>query len=270
MTFEPLALDDAFLVVMTGAGVSAESGVPTFRDANGLWEQHPVEEVASPEGFARDPLLVWRFYSQRRAKRLSCEPNPGHHAIADVERLLGDRFLLLTQNVDGLHGRAGSKRMVELHGNLFTTRCSNPHCETAPFSDERCWVTEETPDPPEAGRKNATPGRKNATSELPRCDRCRSLLRPHIVWFGESLDPRSCDVYASFLNRASSSPCKLIYLACGTSGLVQPAAGLVHAARRAGAHTVLVNLERPENIAHFDRVELGRSGEILPRLFTRA
>src|SRR5580692_8978781 len=116
--------DDTWLLVLTGAGVSAESGVPTFRDAGGLWEQHRVEDVASPEGFHRDPRLVWRFYSQRRTAALACAPNAGHHALASLEARLAERFLLVSQNVDGLHARAGSRRLLELHGNLFFTRCT--------------------------------------------------------------------------------------------------------------------------------------------------
>jgi len=238
----PLALDDAYLVVNTGAGVSAESGIPTFRDANGLWEQHAVEDVASPYGFERDPSLVWRFYSQRREKAASCEPNAGHRALAAVEKRMGARFLLLTQNVDGLHRKAGSTRLRELHGNLFTSRCSG--CDRAPFEDTRTFV------PP----------------DLPKCDACGALVRPHIVWFGEALDPAHLVEYARFLERAVRASARIVYLACGTSGLVQPAAGLVHAAKSAGAETVLVNLETPENVRQFDRVELGKSGDLLPKL----
>ena len=241
---KPLELDDAFLVVMTGAGVSAESGIPTFRDADGLWERHRLEDVASPEGFQKDPSLVWRFYSQRRQKAGECAPNPGHHAIAAIERRLGDRFLLLTQNVDGLHRRAGSERVIELHGDLFTTRCSSPSCASAPFHDESRWLD----------------------GALPRCGECGALQRPHIVWFGEALDPSHLERYAAFLTRATRK--RLVYVACGTSGVVYPAAGLVHAAREVGAETVLVNLEAPANVRAFQRVELGRSGEILPRLFS--
>ena len=120
---KPLTFDDqTFLAVMTGAGVSAESGIPTFRDANGLWEQHRFEDVASPFGFKNDPKLVWRFYSERRKAASQCKPNLGHLAIADIEQKLGDRFLLITQNVDGLHREAGSQRLVEIHGNLFQSR----------------------------------------------------------------------------------------------------------------------------------------------------
>jgi NAD-dependent deacetylase len=262
----PLDLDDAFLCVMTGAGVSAESGIPTFRDANGLWEnnrsegtsearspgsdsrlaganRYAIEDVASPEGFARDPALVWRFYSLRREKAAGCTPNAGHRAIAAIEEKLGDRFLLVTQNVDGLHRRTGNERLVEIHGNLFTTRCSS--CDRAPFDDERRYE-----------------------GELPRCDRaaCGALLRPHIVWFGEALDPRDLARLASFFESAARAKKRCVFLAAGTSGVVYPAAGMVHAAKRVGAETVLVNLEPPANVDAFNRVELGKSGEVLPRL----
>jgi NAD-dependent SIR2 family protein deacetylase len=157
----PLHLDSRVLV-LTGAGVSAESGVPTFRDAGGLWNSHPVEKVASPEGFADDPALVWRFYAERRRDAGSVSPNPGHRALAALERTLGPRFLLVTQNVDDLHHKAGSEHPLEIHGNLFVTRCSV--CTRRPFRDERAYA------------------------EPPLCDACaaqgkRSYLRPHIVWF---------------------------------------------------------------------------------------
>ena len=125
------------VAVLTGAGISAESGVPTFRDAGGLWEGNKIEDVASPEGFVRDPLLVWRFYSQRRANMTSVEPNAGHRALVDVEKRLGDRFLLVTQNIDGLHAVAGSRRMIEIHGNLMTSRCTR--CDREPFEDRTAY-----------------------------------------------------------------------------------------------------------------------------------
>src|SRR5689334_14450586 len=153
------------VLVLTGAGVSAESGVPTFRDAGGLWEGHRFEDVASPDAFRRDPLLVWKFYSMRRAAMEGIVPNPAHVAIAALEERLGDRFLLATQNVDGLHAAAGSRRMVELHGNLMTSRCSS--CAREPFEDRQAY----------------RPG------VAPICGKCNALLRPHIVWFGEMLDP---------------------------------------------------------------------------------
>ena len=240
---DPLAppdLDgDTRLLVLTGAGVSAESGIPTFRDANGLWEQHRVEDVASPEGFAADPALVWRFYSLRREAAAQIVPNAGHAALADVERRLGDRFLLATQNVDGLHRVAGSERLVEMHGNLFTSRCAG--CDRPPFED-----------------------RAAHHGGLPRCDRCGGLLRPHIVWFGEALDPAVLARIDAFI--AGCKGKRWIFLAAGTSGAVYPAAGLVDRCRRLGAETVLVNLEAPENECSFGRVVTGRSGDVLPRL----
>src|SRR5262249_56142091 len=153
-----LHIDDRTrLLVLTGAGISAESGVTSFRDANGLWEKHRVEDVASPIGFHRDPSLVWRFYSQRRVAAKTVSPNPGHLALAEIENRLGADFLLVTQNVDNLHPRAGSKRLIELHGNLFTTRCSG--CDREPFADDRQYM-----------------------DDLPQCALCnptaaRSLLR---------------------------------------------------------------------------------------------
>src|SRR5206468_1138837 len=140
--------------VLTGAGVSAESGVPTFRDADGLWEGHPVEEVATPMAFERDPALVWKFYNARRANLRGVEPNPGHHALARLEDRHG-RVTVITQNVDGLHRRAGSRTVVELHGNLMRTRCTG------------CGAVED---------RGLEP-----LGELPRCPRCEALLRPDIV-----------------------------------------------------------------------------------------
>ena len=237
--------DDTSVLVLTGAGVSAESGIPTFRDAGGLWEQYSVEQVASPEGFARDPTLVWRFYSERRKKARPCEPNPGHRALVALEARLGDRFLLATQNVDGLHRRAGSVRLVEIHGNLFLTRCSR--CSLPPFFDE-----EEQPEPP----------------LCPACTKQgrRSLLRPHIVWFGEMLDPAHLERVETFMAQAR----RLVFLAAGTSGAVWPAAGFVNAARGHGASTWLVNAEAAENTVLFDHFVRGRSGEILPGLLAPA
>lgn len=232
------------LLVLTGAGVSAESGVPTFRDAGGLWEGNAVEDVASPEGFARDPLLVWRFYAQRRANLEGIVPNPAHHALAEVERRLGDRFLLVTQNVDGLHAAAGSARMIELHGNLMRSKCSR--CDRPPFPDRTAY---------KAG-------------VAPVCGQCQragkdALLRPDIVWFGEAIDPAHLAQIEVFVRAAGTS---LRFLAVGTSGLVYPAAGLVDVVRQRGGQSWLVNAERPANARQFDHVELGPAGTVLPRL----
>lgn len=225
-------------MVLTGAGVSAESGVPTFRAAGGLWEDHPVEKVASPEGFAEDPEMVWRFYAMRRLKVGDVRPNPGHEALARVEKRMGDRFLLVTQNVDGLHRRAGSQRVIEIHGNIMASRCDS--CDREPFSDDTAYET------------------------VPPCDRCGTgRLRPAVVWFGEMLDPAHLARVERFMQEAD----RLVFLAAGTSGVVYPAAGLVVHARSAGGETWLVNVDEPDNRAAFEHFVQGKSGEVLPDLF---
>lgn len=237
--------DDTRLLVLTGAGVSAESGVPTFRDANGLWENHPIEKVATPEGFEEDPRLVWRFYSERRRKAKTVHPNPGHAALAAAEARLGERFLLVTQNVDGLHRRAGSSRLIEIHGSLFETRCSR--CSRPAFPDECSYL-----------------------GDPPPCDECRAqgdtgLLRPAVVWFGEVLDPLNLHRISAFVEEARGG--RLVFLAVGTSGVVYPAAGLVLQARAAGAEAWLVNTDPPDNARAFHHFVQGPSGKILPDLF---
>jgi NAD-dependent deacetylase len=230
--------DDTRVLVLTGAGISAESGVPTFRGAGGLWRTHRAMDLATPEAFARDPALVWAFYADRREKAETVSPNEGHRALARLEERLGDRFLLATQNVDGLHRVAGSKRMVELHGHLFSTRCSG--CDRPPYED------------------------RSVPDGVPRCDRCGDRLRPHIVWFGEMLDPADLRRVDDFLRGGATR--RLVFLAVGTSGAVYPAAGLVEVARAAGGRTWLVNAEPADNGHLFETFVRGPSGEILPRL----
>jgi NAD-dependent deacetylase len=227
------------VAVLTGAGVSAESGVPTFRNAGGLWEGHRVEDVATPSAFARDPEVVWRFYNARRAALRTVRPNPGHHALAALEGRLGpDRFTLITQNVDGLHRAAGSQHVLEVHGSLARVRCTG------------CGAVEDR-----AGE---------ALDDLPRCGACAALLRPDVVWFGEMLPE---DVWEQALTAASSCRC---FLVVGTSAVVYPAAGLIGMARARGCPVVEVNLE-PTAVSHRVDVGLyGPSGEILPRLVERA
>jgi NAD-dependent deacetylase len=233
------------VLVLTGAGISAESGVPTFRDANGLWEGHDVTQVASPEGFASDPVMVWRFYAGRRAAMTGIVPNAGHRALVALEQQLGDRFLLATQNVDGLHAAAGSERIVEMHGNLMRTRCAV--CDRAPFADTTAYPA----------------------GQVPVCGTCRAqgrdaLLRPDIVWFGEMLPPDALDRIGAFITAAGRD---LVFVAVGTSGLVYPAAGLVDATKQIGGTSWLVNLEAPANATRFDHVVLGPAGRELPALF---
>lgn len=239
---------DTRLFVLTGAGVSAESGLATFRSSGGLWENEPVEDVATTRGFARDPERVWRFYSERRAAADAAIPNAAHLALAEAEGHLGDRFLLATQNVDGLHHKAGSQRVIELHGSLWRARCSG--CRRAPFSDRAYPVT----------------------APLPVCDLCEAegrgtaYLRPAIVWFEEMLDPDDQYRVMRFLRRADADRAPILFLAIGTSGTVYPAASYVRYAKDLGASTWLANLERPENAWVFDYVIEGLATETVPRL----
>ena len=227
------------VAVLTGAGVSAESGVPTFRDAGGLWEGHRVEDVATPSAFARNPEVVWRFYNARRAALRTVRPNPGHHALVALEERLGpDRFALITQNVDGLHRAAGSRNVLEIHGSLARVRCTG------------------------CGRVEDRPG--EALVDLPHCGPCGALLRPDVVWFEEMLPE---GVWEKAVTAASSCGC---FLVVGTSAVVYPAAGLIGTARARGCRVVEVNLE-PTAVSHRVDVGLyGPSGEILPRLVERA
>jgi NAD-dependent deacetylase len=222
------------IAVLTGAGISAESGLPTFRGGGGLWEGHRVEDVATPAAFRRDPGLVWRFYNARRKARGSVRPNPGHLALAQLEARLGDRFTLITQNVDGLHSAAGSQRVLELHGSLARVRCT------------ACELIEDR------GHEELV--------ELPKCGHCGALLRPDIVWFYEPLPHQ---VWLRAEEAARTCQC---FLVVGTSAVVYPAAGLTLLARESGGRVIEVNLERTEASAHADVTLLGPAGEILPRL----
>jgi NAD-dependent deacetylase len=223
------------VAVLTGAGVSAESGVATFRGAGGLWEGHAVEDVATPMAFRRDPQLVWRFYHARRAALRAVGPNPGHLALAELERRWGDRFTLITQNVDGLHRAAGSRNVLEVHGTLARVRCTG------------CDHSEDT---------------TADLPELPRCGACGALLRPAVVWFHEMLPE---DEWRRAARAAAT--CQ-VFLVVGTSAVVYPAAGLIDAARAAGATVIEVNIE--PTAAGRGAIRLrGKSGELLPRLLER-
>jgi NAD-dependent deacetylase len=235
------------LLVLTGAGISAESGLATFRGSGGLWDGQRVEDVATPDAFRRDPARVWHFYSERRAAAAAADPNAAHRALVELEELLGDRFLLVTQNVDGLHARAGSGRLIEIHGSLWRAKCSA--CRLPPFTDEDFPI-----EPP-----------------LPRCPRCAAggrtaLLRPDIVWFGEPLDPELQGRTIDFMRDANRSGERFIFLAVGTSGQVYPAAAYVDAAKAGGAEAWLANLEEPANAASFDRRFIGPATASLSRI----
>ncbi len=221
------------LVVLTGAGISAESGIPTFRGPGGLWKQRRPEQLATPEAFARDPKLVWEWYDWRRCRIAGAAPNPGHAALAELERRKPS-FTLATQNVDGLHDRAGSRRVLKLHGDIWMVRCLACGRERR---DERAPL-DEIP---------------------PRCE-CGGLLRPGVVWFGEALP-------AQVLREAEEAACAAeVFLVAGTSAVVYPAAGLVPLARSAGAKVIEVNLEETPFSATVDCSLRGKSGDLLPRL----
>lgn len=242
MSQEPIRIGpDDRVFVLTGAGVSAESGLKTFRDQGGLWEGHRVEDVATPEAWAENPAQVWRFYSERRKSARTAEPNPAHQALAELEDQIGDRLFLVTQNVDDLHERAGSKRVLHMHGELFMSRCENSStedglgCSRPPFRDEKLYELEEA---------------------IARCG-CGGRIRPHIVWFGEI--PLEMPRLQREIGRAT------IMLVAGTSGAVYPAANFV---RWAGPHVrkYYIGPEEPLNAQAFTRLVLGNAGEVLPGL----
>jgi NAD-dependent deacetylase len=224
------------LFVLTGAGISAESGLPTFRASDGLWEGHRIEDVCTPEALQRNPALVWQFYSARRAAARAAQPNPAHVALAHLESRLGDRFFLCTQNVDDLHERAGSSRLVHMHGELAKSRCEE-NCGRPPIEDHAVYPT---------------------LADVGRCA-CGALLRPHIVFFGEI--PLEMERIQREISRAN------LMLVVGTSGSVYPAANFVNWASLAGARTVYVGPEPPLNAAAFTHVVEGKAGEVLPNLF---
>lgn len=222
--------------VLTGAGVSAESGIPTFRGSGGVWEGYRFEEVASPLAWARDPQTVWRFYSWRREVARGAKPNPAHFALAGPESRLSDRFFLCTQNVDSLHEQAGSKRLLHMHGQLFRSRCERSACKHPPFADEKHYRT---------------------LAEVPQCE-CGGRIRPDICWFGEV--PFDLDQIIAKLAECS------VFLCVGSSGAVEPAASFVRRARSQGARTYYVGPEEPANGQVFDKCFSGKAGEVLPNL----
>jgi NAD-dependent deacetylase len=233
--------NDDHVFVLTGAGVSAESGLATFRGSDGLWEGERVEDVASPRGWKRDPERVWRFYSLRRKAAAQAEPNPAHIALTELERKLGERFFLCTQNVDNLHERAGSHNLVHMHGELFESCCDS--CARDPFVDTRLYESK---------------------AEHDFCE-CGGRIRPNIVWFGEI--PFHMERIIEELHRCT------VMLVIGTSGVVQPAASFVHWANErysdgsTAVRTYYVGPEHPANAEAFTRVFEGRAGEVLPQLF---
>ena len=242
------------ITVLTGAGISAESGVPTFREAQtGLWAQYNPQELATSQAFQRNPKLVWEWYAWRRERVTSVQPNPGHYALAELEKwktqwdvscsivsgtggspLEGSPFLLVTQNVDGLHQRAGSRNIIELHGNIHHVKCFDEGIRVETWSESG-----EVP---------------------PRCPRCGGLLRPDVVWFGELLPPQAME--AAF---QAARECD-VFLSIGTSGLVQPAASLPPVAIEQGAVVVEINPNPTPLTPYMNYVLAGPAGVVLPEL----
>jgi NAD-dependent deacetylase len=234
------------VTILTGAGVSAASGVPTFRGDGGLWRQFRAEDLATPEAFSRDPALVWEWYAWRRERIAACTPNPAHEVIARWSRPAPsavegsfERCTLITQNVDDLHLRAGTANLLRIHGSIWELSCWR-RCGTPSWRDE------------------SVPLR----SIPPLCPACGGLARPAVVWFGESLPVRELD--------AAAQACECdVFLTVGTSALVYPAAGLVHHAKRHGAFTVELNLEATPASAAVDLAIHGPADQLLPNIATR-
>jgi len=223
------------VVALTGAGVSAESGVPTFRGPGGLWRDFRAEDLATPQAFARDPRLVWEWYDWRRGLIAQVSPNPGHLALAELEGLIPE-FLLITQNVDGLHRRAGSLNVLEIHGSIWEVRCTG------------CGGLDED--------------RRTPLPLMPWCRNCGALLRPNVVWFGEALDPARLQMAHEALRLAQ------VMLVAGTSGVVQPAASFALWAKEYGARLAEINPDPTPLTPYCDWVLQGKSGEVLPLLLT--
>jgi NAD-dependent deacetylase len=237
--------------VLTGAGISAESGLPTFRASDGLWAGHRIEDVCTPDAWEANPELVWQFYSKRRRDAAAAEPNPAHRALAELEQAIGERFFLCTQNVDDLHERAGSRRIVHMHGELFQSRCEaasgipgyRGSCPRPIFADSGCY---------------------ESLAAIPQCA-CGARIRPHICFFGEI--PFEMERIERELGQST------VLLVIGTSGAVHPAASFVHWAsqrNRGGkmaVRTIYIGPEDPLNAAAFTAVVRGNAGAVMPGLF---
>lgn len=221
------------ITVLTGAGISAESGVKTFRGNNGLWENHRIEEVATPSAFKKNPEMVWKFYKQRINQLKAIKPNPAHDSLKKLEDFLEQDLFLITQNVDGLHHDAGNKRVLEMHGNLRTCRCTECNLQYAV-------------------------NQVNLEKNIPRCCECNEYLRPNVVWFGEM--PKFLSQINSYLSQAN------YFIIIGTSGIVYPAAQFLPIAKRNGAVTIGINLEKPANLSFIDEFHQGKAGKLLPEL----
>ena len=222
------------VVVLTGAGISAESGVPTFRGEDGLWKKFKPEELANFDAFIRNPEIVWEWYRYRQEIVRNIEPNPGHYALAELELMYPD-FYLITQNVDGLHFRAGSRNPIELHGNIMRNRC---------LQCNKYFMEVELQKEP----------------VIPKCTECGGILRPDVVWFGEQLPQQALINSEKAINEAT------IFFSVGTSALVQPAASMPFWAKSSGAYLVEINIMETLLTPYVDEYLSGKSGEIIPEL----
>lgn len=257
------------IVILTGAGISAESGIATFRDSNGLWEQHRMEDVATPEAFERDPLLVWRFYSMRRLQAASAEPNMAHKALVKFAESRPDEVFLITQNVDTLHHRADPREYLVpicMHGSLNQSRCT--HCQMIYFDDYAYFNLKGDYAPQETSL--CTPGEKASTSYLhhykldyknflPLSPCCKAPIRPHIVWFGEI--PLHMGKIDKLLQEAD------LFVSIGTSGVVYPAAGFLQIAKTSGATTVCINKEESPHSKWIDEFIQGSASVKVTEFF---
>ncbi|MCB1143584.1 MAG: NAD-dependent deacylase [Leptospiraceae bacterium] len=225
------------VAVLTGAGISAESGIPTFRGEGGYWRNYRSEDLATPEAFSRDPQLVWSWYEMRRGVCLNAQPNPGHKIIAEMENYYPE-FLVITQNVDGLHARAGNKKLLQIHGDIFTSRCTD--CMTIEHFDEHPLST-----------------------NPPLCPSCGGLLRPHIVWFGEAYFPGMIDKCLNFL-KSVDTICII-----GTSGQVSVPVQLAEYAISQGAKSIEINPSTSTLTELVDIALQAPAGEILPKIWDK-
>lgn len=257
------------IVVLTGAGISADSGISTFRDSNGLWENHRIEDVATPEAFVKDPQLVWKFYSMRRINASMAQPNPAHRALVNFAQRNPGKLTLVTQNVDGLHDRADEKGILPIltmHGSLNQSRCS--HCDTVYFDDYAYFDLAGNYAPQEtnictlsekSGTNYLHQYRLSFREFLPLSPCCQKLMRPHIVWFGE------VPLFMERIERELSE-CEL-FVSVGTSGQVYPAAGFLQFAKSMGAKTVILNKEGIPHSRYVDLEILGNAKDIVPDFF---
>ena len=228
------------ITVLTGAGVSAASGVPTFRGADGLWKNFKPETLATAEAFGRDPRLVWEWYAWRRTRIASCEPNAAHHVLADWSRRFPN-FRLITQNVDGLHERAGTQNTIRLHGSIWEVSCWQG-CAKSPARWRDDTLT---------------------FAELPpKCPHCGGMVRPGVVWFGETLE-------SDVVQQASDATACDVFITIGTSAVVYPAAGFIERAKRGGAFSVEINPEGTPATQSVDLALRGRAEEVLPEISHR-